>query len=697
MKKGVLYTSIVAVFLSMIGCSKYKVASFVMPTWDTQFSAPLFDRTYTLGEILSKDSVKITNGDTTFLRAEPPSYVFTLLRTQNLNGVSVGDNLKIGSVPTTYAAESRNDFSIDPPPTIHYAETDPTLPVGQSVPVPAIPSKTVNLNPDQTFQNFTSATISGGSLVVTLYNGYPAAIDFQNGIDVVDASNNTLVNIPIPGNTLAANQTQSDTISLAGVTLPNDPRAAFIYSSPGSGTTPHTFQSDTLVGISFDLVNIQVSSANAIIPKQPDIVINKSIVLTDGNKVQTASIDTGSIDLTVVNKFQMQIPVLLVIKSLTKQGTPLTLNINLTPKGSANSAYSESIPLSGYVLNMADPVTGAPTDSLQYKITAQVPGSGTAFVDVANTDSVSASFELSGLQLTSFTGEVHLQNPINIATTTQKVDLGDFGKKFSGGVTFGPTTQLELNIASIGFPCLAHITLIPASSTSSAPPVDSVVVDTVIYPNTVNKIVLGQNFVDVLDAFAKARNTIPDEFIIGGSVEVNPSPYSTVGTVKSTDEVTGTGTISMPFDLGITNATFIDTTKKALITDSSTASKLSNVDSGSVVVEVWNGMPLQVTMIGQLIDTTTNAVIMNFPSDSIRIAPADVNSDGSVRDSVFSRNVIALTNSQARNLGNSYMRFFIRVATPPGSSTVPFKKDNDISLKVYGNFAFKVDNNLVGK
>jgi hypothetical protein len=161
--------------------------------------------------------------------------------------------------------------------------------------------------------------------------------------------------------------------------------------------------------------------------------------------------------------------------------------------------------------------------------------------------------------------------------------------------------------------------------------------------------------------------------------------------------VTGSGTITMPLDLGIINAQYADTTKTAVITDSSTSAKLANVDSGNVVIEVWNGLPLQVTMMGQLIDTTTHAVLMNFPSDSIYIPAAQINPDGSVKDSVFSKNIVSLTATQARNLGNSYMRFFFRVVTPPGATTVPFMKDNDISLRVYGNFALKVDKSLTGK
>lgn len=695
--KGVLYASIVAITLAMVGCSKYKVASFVMPTWDTQFSAPIFNRTYTLAEILSKDSVQVANGDTTFLRAEPPDYVFTLFRTQNLNADSVGNNLKIASVPTTTADQSPSDFQINSPPPANYSLVDPTLPVGVTGPVPAIPSRADTLDPDFPFNNFKSITFAAGTLTVTLHNGYPTPITFgSNGLIVRDASNNQIFNIPVSPNPLAAGQTVVLTHPLDGNTLPNNPRVSFTYSAASAASG--TFQSDTILAMSFDLSNMRASQAVAVVPKQEPYSINKSITLTDGNKVSTADIKNGTLTLTVSNGFEVPDTIDLVLKSLVSQTNPndtLSRHFVLQP---LQSNFVLPIDLAGYKLVMSDQF-GNPTDSIRYRATATSPGSRAlpdSFVTVSTSQSVHSDFNLTDLQLSTFTGEVHLKNPINITPYTQSVDLGDFAKKFSGQITFGPNTQLELDVNGIGFPCVAHITMIPGSSNSSLPPVDSAVVNSVIYPGP-NKIILGQSFVNALNGFTQVRKTIPDQFIIGGNLTVNPSPYTTTGTVTDTDKVTGTGTISMPFNLGIVNATYADTTTQAVITDSATAAKLGNIDSGSVVIEMWNGLPLQIAMLGQLIDTTTHAVIMNFPIDTIRVAPATVNTDGSVRDSVFSRNVISLTNAQARILGQCYMRFFFRVSTPTNLATVPFQKDDDLSLRVYGNFAFKVDKNLVGK
>ena len=148
----------------------------------------------------------------------------------------------------------------------------------------------------------------------------------------------------------------------------------------------------------------------------------------------------------------------------------------------------------------------------------------------------------------------------------------------------------------------------------------------------------------------------------------------------------------MPFDLAINNGTFIDTTNKPVF-DSSTTSKISNVDTAAIVFEINNGLPLQLSLKTQLIDTLTGSVT-DFDSIVVQPPPAaDFNADGTVIAPQFSRSVITLTGTQAQQLGRSYMRFNYVFSTPLGSQPVPFTKNNTISLKAYGNLTFKADKN----
>jgi hypothetical protein len=519
----------VELILFLSGCSKLKVGSFVMPSWDTQLAAPMFNRAYTLQEILWKDSTLVSHGDTTFIEPVGSIGTFSLFRTQPLGKALFAGKLKIDSSSS------------------NYAEVDSLLPVGQTIPaVPSIPQRKAFLFPDLPFQNFSSATISNGTLTVTIRNSYPATIDFNDGLDIMDSSNNQIIlNIPIAAS-LAPNQTYTTTQSLAGYTFPNNLVVSFVYSSPGSNV-PAEIQSDTLISISLRL--------------------------------------------------------------------------------------SESI-------------------------------------------------------ASSIKGEVHLKDPIDIPADTEKVDLGDFKTKFSGGIIFSDSTKLRLKInLTGGFPSFVHLVLIPSNDNVYGGPVDSAIVEQIIYPGSQTNVVsFGPDFVRAVNRYSEAYHVIPNEFIMSGYVIVNPGPTYASGTITDKDSVTGTGTVILPFDLAINNATFTDTTG----IDSGIRKKLNYVDSGRVVFETTNGLPLDIVLITQFIDTLTGNVVMNFPSDSIRIPAANIfNADGTVRTPMFSHNEIFMTKEEAKALSHSNMKFIFRLATPLGSQTVPFTANSTISLKVYANLAFE--------
>ncbi|HQT91588.1 MAG TPA: hypothetical protein PL001_06125, partial [Candidatus Kryptobacter bacterium] len=145
------------------------------------------------------------------------------------------------------------------------------------------------------------------------------------------------------------------------------------------------------------------------------------------------------------------------------------------------------------------------------------------------------------------------------------------------------------------------------------------------------------------------------------------------------------------------NASFRDTTNKPVF-DSTTSARMGDVDSAKVSFDVNNGLPMTVLIRASLLDTLTGAVT---PLDSLSIPAADVNQDGSLRFPTFQHNPLVLTGTQAKSFASSRMiflyQFFTPLGNPVGSQPVPFTKTNTISLKVYGNFAFKVDKSLVGK
>lgn len=683
------------------GCTKKFPSTFVMPKWDTQVSAPIFNHTYTLGELLGKDTVLVSNGDTTFIRSIWSSGVLAVSKNQSINSTRIGANLKIESIPTVNVAQSLGTFDISSPIPIGFLMKlskiiDTTGVIGRKVPAPPISGISDTLKAASGFDQFKQVTISSAQLQYSVFNGYAAKINLPNGLVIADSLDNPLLTVRVPGDTLGAYQSYSVTQQITNLNMPYNPHVILRVSSPGS-STPVTIRSDTLVALNFSLQNIKVTSAIAKIPSQSPVVIDRRIGLVDSNKIISASIQSGNLNISITNRFDIASQVQLTIWGLkSSTGLPLTINVPLDRVGNKTnpnpgSIYNSQISLANYTLDLRDQ-NGNPTDSIHYTINAAIPGSGGQYVQISTSDSIYASLGLSNLQIGSLTGIVHLKNPISIPTDTQNIDLGDFRKKFNGSIRFSDSTQLALKIyLSGGFPFRAHLSIVPRNSTTNSNFADSAVVDQVLNPGPAgNVIMLGRSFVNILNAFTGSSGNLPDQLVISGSVVVNPN-YN-VGTITSSDSVYGSASILLPFDLGITNASYSDSTDKPVF-KGDVNKKLDYVDSGQVVFEINNGLPLGIKFYAELVDTTTHQVVLTLPkSGPLDILPAtDFNSDGSVRTPMFSRNTISLTGSDAKLFQSSYMRFHFQVATTPGKQTVVFARKSSISLKAFGNFGFKVD------
>ncbi len=709
MRKRIILLSTFGALLVLWGCSKFNVGKFVSPAWDTQFSAPLFDRTYSLYEIFYKDSTSVSGGDTTFLHLSPSTNIYSISRTQAIKGIPVGDNLQIQAGQQASAAQSPGDITVNSPDSINYTVPYPNGASQGTVltpVVPPIPATTINQGPNGQFSKYKSATISNGQLRVTIHNGYPATVRFDSGsINIVDAS--TGKPIPLNINSIGPNGTFDSTYSLNGHTLTNNPTVHFVYSSPGA-SSPDTLKSNNLLSIFMGFTTLTVSSANAIIPPQNPIFLESTVPMGGGTQVDSANIKSGNLNLTLTNNFEMQLPITIIFENIFQQNNlsdTLKAQYTLPAKVSGQSAVPQVEPpidLSGCQLRMFDR-SGNPTDTIGFRVEIQMLGSNGQYRDISTQDSLSTTFSMNSLVFSSFTGLIHPTNTFSIASDTQSINLGDIGKKINGGITFnGDSTKLNLNIRSFGLPYYVHLALKPTSTSSSSAPLDSAVVDTIIYPGP-NKVAIGSQFANALNSFAIREKEIPSEFIISGYAKVNPLPsevafpysgWNTPGTIVDTDKITITNTILMPLQIGILNASYIDTTKKALITDSATTAKMGNVDSGDVHFDVWNGLPLNLAFVPELIDTLNGSVT---PLDSIVITAPDstqFDANGVAIQPKFCPNRIKLTTAQATKFGRSYMRFSFRVSTANGNTPVPFSANNTIRLKVYADLAFKVDKNL---
>ena len=695
MKKGLIAIGVALLVLS--GCSKFKVAKFVMPSWDTQLAAPLFDHTYTLKEILYKNAVTIVGGDTTRLSIDSAS-VYSISTMRDLSSIPVGAQLHVGSIAPMSTPHSIGDFAIGSINPSSYGILDNVL-ANTIAPVPAFDTNAV-ISPQNANSNIKSGRISSGFLHLMIHNGYPAPVYFNSvSVNLLDGNGNPL---PVAVSTIPADSTVSMNLPVNGRNLTSNPEVSLAYGSHGlPSPQTATYQSDTLLAITMAFTNVIFSSADAIIPAQNPIKFNQGIPMPDGNEVLSALIDRGGGSLTISFTNNLKIPlkpVDLVINSLDSQSVPLTRHFNLDTAGAPGSVYNETIDLSGFVLNTNGP--SGVSDSFHYSITAGVPGSGGNFANVDSANTVDGRFGISNLSFKSFTGVIHLIDTSSIATDTQKIDLGDFKSKLTGGIKLvGDETKLDLSfVGNAGFPYSVRLRIKPLSSVSEKQIQSEVDTTVIMYPNQKNVVNIGGTFVKVLNNFADTVQMIPDEFVVSGMAVVNPKEANwgeTPGTITNTDSIGILNTISLPLNIGIVNGSYSDTTKKTLIYhDSSSAAKMSNIDSGEVHLDVTNGLPLSLTLAAELIDTADGSL------DTLSIiniaAPTQFDDNGIVASPIFTPSAVKLTREQAMRFGSSYMRFDFTVNTPNGGTPFPFSANNTLRLKVYANLTFKVDKNLAG-
>lgn len=630
-----------------IGCSREFLQKFVMPTWDTNLSMPLFDHTYTLSDIVGGDSVLSSgSGGTTYAQ---PIWSTGTLATSNdmkLAPVTFGNCLKISAPPAANVVHQLGIFDVGSTSSATFLLDVGDLLgsnsiVGRIIIPPPIQSMKYTSDPSSSFNQFKTVTISSAELSVTVENGFCATINFPDGLSIEDSAGNTLLSVPIPGNSLQPYQSYSTKESIANITFPNNFKLSASISSPG-GQSPVLVKSDTLILITVKLNNIKASSAMTIIQPQAPVVIEGMLGFPDSDKVEHAGVDSGLVNISFTNGFDLPCSVHLAVNGLKDpQGNYFTKDIDLDNIGNPESPnpasrYSQQISLQNWSIDLG----ATPLDSMPYSVTATILGSDSKFVNISSLNSIKASLQISKLKLNSVTGIVHLKTPVVILPDTQRVDLSFLkGASFGNDKPFGDSTKLTLNLNLTGnLPMDAHICIKARSTTSNIVSSDSAVVDQMLYPGAQgNAVVLGKCFVNMLNDFVATTGTLPDEFIISKTTLINPTGME--GTVCKTDGYYGTAMVFCPLNIGFANFNYSESTSNIVLTQTINKS-LGDIDSGQIVFDTNNGIPLEIKLSAQVIDTLTKRVMFTLPDTGSFVVGAanDFFSDGTVRTQMFSRN-----------------------------------------------------------
>ena len=428
----------------LFGCTLDSPDKDKLPVWSTTIEIPIIQTRIDLDTFL-KDSLISVNEDSI--------YVFNI--TVEIDPVEVGDQLKIDPIEKSFVQyasavtvdSSNTTFTIgydsvgldnisepinakiglvelnnlDPDTTNPFIFRDiypaiDDIPDGQHTTIPPFELNPV-INP-YSFDDFGYAVFSGGKLKITIQNnmviplGSPINIQFQqvSGPDTTD----------IPGGMLQFNSVivanegiASDTMYLAGMTLPGEILIKVTGSSPGTKGMLILIDEDaknSSFQIIIDGFDLEVISASAVTPQQT-IEKNGSIELVSSETVvEKAVMSNGNLNIIVTNNLPLTGNVQLDIPSLYfgTEDSIFTQNFGL-------AAGTFSVPtanMSGWTMAMdyAD-------QRLNYHCLITTNDTDPNNVPIDSSDNVELDLAISDIFFSEVTGQIESQ------TITEEGDI----------------------------------------------------------------------------------------------------------------------------------------------------------------------------------------------------------------------------------------------------------------------------------
>ena len=684
----------------LTGCSRELPRNFVMPSWETSLSVPLFTRTATLGEIIGQDSVITMKGDTTSVTPVSSSGMISTSESIKLSTMKVGSNLKMCGLAPEKITHLLGTFEIaSSEPMAFLIRTSSAMGtrslIGHKVVPRPVPLKKYSSSSARGACQFTTAQVISAKVNFRIVNYYGEEIDAPDGIVFQDSAGNSLFRIDLPGGKIGPYQSYSKVEEITNVRLSRNLTAVVSLSAAG-GTDSILIKSDTLVLMTMSLTSIKSNSASAIVACQSPVPVKGWLPLGDSYHIESAMISAGSVNMHMNNNLEMPCRINIVVPALkSREGVSFSVDQVLASVGDPGrpdpqSEYSSSVSLAGWVLNLGT----VPTDSIGYTLTVTPLGSGSEFIPVSSADSIDGTFSVSELTLSSITGIVRLPNPIPIIPDTESINLSFLRNSFGPQDRLSDSARMTLNLRLLGnLPALLRLRISASSNKPGVGEVDTTVVSQIVYPGAQgNIIVLGECFADMLNDFISATGTFPDRFIIDGTATVNPTGM--LGTISEADAITGNALISCPLEVGLENFDFQESSGN-LSFSSDVRKALQEVDSGEVVFQISNSMPVGLRLSLSAVDTLTRKVLFVLPDTGQVFVPAacELDSTGNVTQPMMSRITVGIPGPDARMLEHSFLRFMIDASTSDGHQTVPFFSSSSFSLNVMANLKMNVGGN----
>ncbi len=689
MKRKILLLFGIPFFIFLSGCFE-KPSEPVLPTWDVDLTVPILNKTFTLGELVEKD--------TTYLKVGAGNQIY-YSTSEKLDATKIGDNLKISDISTS-ASTKLGNFEIKNPGTISasikaydiFPSLSSNLPPGNYIVPSNAPGQTVTTN-FTAFDNFQQVTFDGGIIKVTVNNGLPVPLQFPNGLAIYNSNDLTTPILTLFENaTINANSELTATADLAGKTLLANLSLKVTVLSPGSGGQQvYLDVNQMFVTVSASLENLSIASASAKIPSQTEpVVISDSFVLEPNEPkpdlINEVNFKSGSMKIKVVNGIDLGLNGSITLYNFVRKSdnTPLQIPLNIGRKNSASNTLTFNLNLADYKL------VGNLTNTVDYKVEVRTEDTGNEYRTVSKNDELSAEITLQNIVIESISGKA---KPREISFEERKIDLAglkDYREKFKGSIKFDDI-QVEINLVKTAQFTFDLNLKIKGVNTRTGK-VDSIEIPLAQrrFSGSTHRIVLNKsnsNIVNFINSFASQE--LPEYLIVTGSVFLNPN-YE-VGRVSSSDSVYGSVSVSFPASVGISNAVFEDTSEVNELSDEA-KKEIDKTNYGKLFVEIENGLGVDVRFRAKILGVTMDSLLSIPKYNDFMINPAPVGSDGFSSGTTRYVNVIELNRDEIQKFKDmKFVRSFISIATANNGGIVKFRTTDSLKVKIYGRVNYRVE------
>ncbi len=267
--------------------------------------------------------------------------------------------------------------------------------------------------------NFTSATLTSGSMTLAVTNNWPVALTMA--IDLVNtATSATIVSYNFT-NVAANGGTASQSKSLAGVTLPSTLGFKIVsVTSPGSGFSQVAIDTSDAIDLNVATANMVASSYVAPFPSVSETNLGTYSGGSLGN-FTSATFSGGSMSLSLTNQWPVPLSMGVDLVDTATNLTILSFNFSNVAANGGSSTQTNS--LAGKTL----------PNSLGLKISSVTSPGSTGPVTINLADSIALAISTSNMVASSFVAPFPAVSETNVGTFSGG-SMGNFSSAtFSGG------------------------------------------------------------------------------------------------------------------------------------------------------------------------------------------------------------------------------------------------------------------------